>query len=618
MKKVMKKLFDTPFLNSINVQLIILNIVLIVVPLIVISLLSQKQYTESMSNAAIRNSEHRIKQLNKTIDAYMEDIVTLSMLPMYDTDFCSSLIESNKAENDGKYNQELDTRLRNFLFTLNYLRSETETVYLYNNKKMVFYNAKSNWTTSGSWRTDVLSQGTRFKTSEWYRQAKEANGKSIIVNQKEGEQEVRVQNEVFSIAKILKYLNTGEEIGAILIDVNVDRLYDLCTEAMQEDYENLIIIDPYGEVMLEIGNQDECRLMKQYSDTIEENVGFQTAELSKDKSYLLNYHTGQYSDLKIVWSVPLAKILRDINAIHWLMQIMMMCIGVFIIILIVFLSSAVFRPLKALIKKIQKIENGNLNVQFNAGSKNEIGVLADSFNRMVQQLKKMIEEVYIAKLKQKDAQIRALQYQINPHFLYNTLESIHMTAELNRDLATGESIANLAQLFRYAVEDARKPVTVRKELENIIHYINIMKMRMGNELSFIVSCSEDLYSYKLPKFTLQPLIENAVTHGLKYKKEGTKSIIVTVSKQNNDLLIVVVDNGVGMDRRKKEQLERRIESDDMMNDNEDIASTAIGAVNVHQRIRLIYGEGYGLKYTSSPETGTQVVITIPAEEEPKE
>lgn len=599
-----------PLRRKISLQLIVINLVLIVIPLAVVSILSQEKYASLQSNAEIQNSKNTIALLNQSIDSYFEDIVTLSMLPMYDSEFSRVLMLSNEPEYEGRYDEEMDTRIRNFLFTINYLRNETESVYLYNNSKMVAYISKTNWTKERRMFNGSVPEESDFQNSTWFLQATDAAGKSIIVNRKyEPENSYEMTNS-FSIAKILKNINTGKKIGAILIDVNLNKLKGLCESSMQHPYENLIIFDPYGQMIFSIGDPEQCAALKQYSDSLDTNMGFSETKIG-GAQYLLSYHTGQYSGLKIVWSAKLSEVLEDTYSMQVFTRVIILIICAFLIVFSAFLSKMVFDPLNMLLGKIREMRNGNLNVRFDFQARNEIGVLADSFNSMVLRLNEKINEVYVANYLRKDAQLRALQYQINPHFLYNTLETIHMTAEVNGDYSCGEMITHLAQLFRYAVEDADEPTTVRDELENVHHYVDIMNLRLGGKLSYLVSCSDELMGCRLPKFTLQPIIENCMTHGFQNSGEAN-SIIVSVTRRDKDLLIAVVDNGVGMSGLQIEEMERILEDEDASASLSNPGHT-VGSVNVHRRIRLMFGAPYGLKYASTGCGGTQVVITVPME-----
>lgn len=213
----------------------------------------------------------------------------------------------------------------------------------------------------------------------------------------------------------------------------------------------------------------------------------------------------------------------------------------------------------------------------------------------------------------KKAEIVSLQSQINPHFLYNTLEVIRSEAIINRDMAAAEMAEALANYFRYNISKKKDLVTLGEEMDNIDNYINIQKRRFGERISYMVEYhtdEEEARSAMIPKLTLQPLVENSIYHGIEKKaKGGTVAVHVTITGKR--LIIQVEDDGPGMDRQTLEEVERKIEGKES---RESSAKTdrhgGIALANINQRIRMLYGENYGLSFSSTLGLGTEAEITI--------
>jgi two-component system sensor histidine kinase YesM len=229
---------------------------------------------------------------------------------------------------------------------------------------------------------------------------------------------------------------------------------------------------------------------------------------------------------------------------------------------------------------------------------------------MVKRIKNLIFKEYEADLKRKEAELKALESQINPHFLYNTLETISSIAYL-KDIPEITTISkSLSQLFRYSISNDKKLVTLADELYHTSNYINIQTIRHGNKFNVIFDIDESLKKYKVIKLILQPLIENSVNHGLELVKSGGLISISAKLITNHTLMIEVEDNGVGISHKKLEVIQNYLNngSDDTCSET----SKSIGLTNVHFRIQHYYGKDYGLSLESKNEMGTKVTIRLPA------
>ena len=224
------------------------------------------------------------------------------------------------------------------------------------------------------------------------------------------------------------------------------------------------------------------------------------------------------------------------------------------------------------------------------------------------------EREYQFELDRKKAEIVSLQSQINPHFLYNTLEVIRSEAIINGDMAAAEMSEALANYFRYNISKKKDVVTLGEEMDNIDNYINIQKRRFGKRITYLVEYHTDeqeARSAMIPKLTLQPLVENSIYHGIEKKaRGGTVSVHITVTGKR--LIVQVEDDGPGMDRQTLEEVEQKIEGKvrekDLLKPDR---HGGIALANINQRIQMLYGENYGLSFTSSEGLGTEAEVTIP-------
>jgi sensor histidine kinase YesM len=270
-------------------------------------------------------------------------------------------------------------------------------------------------------------------------------------------------------------------------------------------------------------------------------------------------------------------------------------------------------PLVKLTKGIRKVGTGDFEYRLDMRRQDEFGKVADEFNRMSGTIKNLIQEVNLTNEKKRNSDFQVLLSQVNPHFLYNTLNSIDMMVEVDQKKDVHRALEILVSLLKYGLDKKTQLRTLKDEFDYIIKYIEILKIRYGSRFEYNIAFPEELENVKLLKLLLQPLVENAIFHGLHPLKEGRGNLNVRAWRDDTTLFIEVCDNGVGI---PEEQLKRLLENPaDCLANGDGVSSgkgTGIGIVNVHERIQLYYGRGYGLDIKSEENAGTCVTVKIPA------
>ncbi|WP_438351532.1 sensor histidine kinase [Paenibacillus sp. FA6] len=264
-------------------------------------------------------------------------------------------------------------------------------------------------------------------------------------------------------------------------------------------------------------------------------------------------------------------------------------------------------PIRNLIKQMAIVESGNLDVQLTVDSNDEMGRLSHGFNRMVNRLQVYINEAYIAEIKQKQTELNALKSQIRPHYLYNTLEVIRMNAVDKEVDEVADMILSLSNQLKYVIDYGEERVSIQSELEHLHDYFYIISVRFDNryELQTDISVEVDL-NWPILKLSLQPIIENAVQHGLRLRGKGTVGL--TIEKRERNIAVTVYDDGIGMDAITLQRVNESL--DDLK-----APSKNVGLKNVHERIKSIYGEEFGLSISSRVHIGTSVLLLFPIPEE---
>lgn len=269
---------------------------------------------------------------------------------------------------------------------------------------------------------------------------------------------------------------------------------------------------------------------------------------------------------------------------------------------------SITRPLRELRSVLDRVSKGDLTARSEVQGDEEVDALSDSFNSMIDQINVLLEQVKEEQIHLRKAELEILQMQINPHFLYNTLDTIIWLAEGGDMKKVVALVGSLSAFFRTSLNQGREGSTVEEEERHIRSYLEIQQLRYQDILEYEIQLPKELYQYELPKITLQPLVENALYHGIKNKR-GKGKITVTGERDGAFVRIHITDNGKGMTPERLEQVCGALKNKNLQE------SKVYGVFNVNERIQLKYGENYGVSFESEDGVGTVATITIPAETE---
>lgn len=411
------------------------------------------------------------------------------------------------------------------------------------------------------------------------------------------------------------------------IDLYGYTIEDTATDAITQDVLSLINRVPDRKLFVlddgmnwVYGTEKKKYWFKYKQDIIEALETDQGELVLEDSKYLI--FSGTISDYG--WTIITLMGYSEINeAIHKFISPTFYINILFYIILFtacLIFSSSMTRRLKILTKKMEKVESGVMETEPVITGNDEIAIIDKNFNDMVMKLTKLIEENYIQTIKKREAQIMALQFQINPHFLYNTLELINSMASYYNcdDIAVVSQ--KLGQMFRYNMDDnASKYATVGEEIEHIQNYYIIQKIRFEGKIKLQINVADEFLQYQTPRFLLQPLVENAFIHG--FGREKTEGIIeISCHQVDDDMYIVIEDDGEGIGEERLLCIRQHIDEYARtyeFNDRDRLlnkSNMGLGLYNVHSRIKLYYGDDYGLTIESTENVGTKITVHIPKRE----
>lgn len=359
---------------------------------------------------------------------------------------------------------------------------------------------------------------------------------------------------------------------------------------------------PYGTVII---NNSDSLILDYTSFSKSDNYSlpseaFSYNEVSEtlSKDYVIEHQLLPSVSWNIYLYRPIETVSLAANQITIIVIIMIIVSTSIVLFSSLLLSKITVKPLKALSENMTFIEQDNLTITVKSTSKDEIGQLIDSFTHMVNRLKHLINEVLRSRIAQQEYEMKALQAQINPHFLYNSLSMINSKAILNNQEDISKMARLLSTFYRTTLNKGNNIITVKGELDNIRSYIDIQRMMHSNSFDVIFDIDEDIYSYSMPNLLIQPLVENAILHGLDHKTTPGKGILtVNGYKEDNVLIFRILDNGNGM---TKEMCQNIITT----------STYGYGIHNVHQRVQLYCGESFGLQFTSTQGLGTNATLRV--------
>ncbi len=275
------------------------------------------------------------------------------------------------------------------------------------------------------------------------------------------------------------------------------------------------------------------------------------------------------------------------------------------------LSRSLTRPLDALTRTMEKIKKGDTSLRADIRNKDEIGMFGQNFNDMLDRIEELVEQEKKTTYLLGQAKYHALQAQINPHFLYNTLETMSSIAQIKDCPEVSRLSMSLSNIFRYSLNMKDHFSTVSKEVRHLKNYCYVMEMRMQDRVRYIYDIDEEILAKEIPRLSLQPLVENALNHGLRNKR-GDKEVRITGTRGKDTFILCIADNGIGMDA---EGFNRRLQENDVQYVEQ---GKSIGLYNINVRLKMLYGEEYGLRIESAVGTGTKVYMMIPWEKDNEE
>lgn len=439
-----------------------------------------------------------------------------------------------------------------------------------------------------------------IKNETWYSEIVKANGKTVLLSTFEDEEGIGPFKSIFRMGRSINNLITGETLGVLIMDISEKMLFDRYNKIIK-DGKNIYIVDLKGNI---ISNKDKRLIGKNYfediqqGEYIEENEWYSVIKRDNANYIKLESTLDKYG-WSIIEEIPSNVIKQPIKQIteKFILTLTLVIIVSFII--IYKLSIWITKPVINMKNTMKQVMDGNLNLKVEVDRNDEIGSLEESFNNMIKWLEESIEEIKEQEKQKRIAELSFLQAQINPHFLYNTLSGVRFLVSMNKNEEAEEMIFKFTKLLRNILPKASELISLNEEIEIVIDYIELQKIRYPNLFKVDIFIQESIKSIKVPALILQPVVENAIFYSIDNEGKKGKIRIIGYSEEEK-IIIEVIDNGKGMSNRQ---------INDVFKNKE--AMNRVGLINVHERIQLNYGKMYGIEIISEKGKGTRIRYILP-------
>jgi two-component system, sensor histidine kinase YesM len=574
------------FIDSLRFKLICITIVFILVPILVVSIIYSNLVKDIISKKYSESAIQSVYEAGKNIDFILNDIREFSNVILTNRDFIKEL---NNTDN-------MDTvTFRNLLRSFFTSREDIDGIYVL---------ADGNLYSVGAIKVAEQKEIMPVETLA------RSEGEIVWINTRQEKIKIlsgEFDKHYFSLGRKLIDFNTLKELGLITIDIDESMLEKSYKNLMSGESGQVFICNREGVI---VSHPDKGKIGKSIKNEMYAGEILSSQSSSGHISFKDNhveqiaiYSTCNVNGWKIVKITPYRYLYKEIEEIQWNLIVAGIVYIIITLCLALYLAVRSTEPIIRLMKVMKKAENGNLDVQINMKRKDEIGQLGTSFNNMISEMKMLIDRLVEEERLKKEIELEALHAQINPHFLYNTLNTIKWMAKIQGAKGVSSAITALIKLLRVSINLGKDMILFRDEIEYVENYLVIQKLRFNERVTIEYEIAEECLLCTIPKLILQPIVENSLIYGLEEEEPKQLHIRIKAYKAADRLMIEVSDNGPGI----KPEVARNI-----FKSEKDVNKfSTVGLNNIYQRIKLYFGDAYGIHIVSEENAGTNIIVELP-------
>lgn len=570
-------------------------IITIFIALLLIPIMNFVTFSAEKNNSIYSMVNQTNYQAITKIDDYLKDIINITKIPLTykqkDRSYLKKLEDFNRTGTITREFQVMSEQMFEEIFAY---KQNVEACYVYNLSGIGDYKV----------RTPVYNI-INPSSLPWFERSIDLFGKPVILDTYQLPYVSHEKNPVyvFGISRGIVRFESSKVIGILMVTTRTEFFREVCENMRITDNHRIIILHDDHVIY---DTEEEHIASTASEDIMKINWDLPNKERTifiNDVKYMSSSLHSDYSDWRIISLIPHEEMFHDLKTMQLTTGLVITLLLGISLLLVFIVSSQIVRPLKKLGSLMKLAETGDFNVKINFNREDEIGTLTTSFNSMTSKIDNLIQEVYVEQIRQSKLELQMLQSQINPHFIYNTLESISMMATIHDDDTTSEMASNLGSILRYGINKTKEEVTVKEEIDNLEKYIYLQDIRFHSVYRIVIQVDPELYSVHIVKLILQPIVENAIYHGMKDIRSGGEILVRGYQTDKKTMIFEVEDNGSGMSAELTRDL------NDYINDRNNLFHS-IGLRNVNKRIKIKYGEEYGLTILSEANF-TKVVVKLP-------
>ncbi len=596
MKKIKGKLAKIFKNLSIKKKILLIFYIQVTIPLILIGFMSYKISSDIIYKKSVAYTQNILHTIELRLNDYVNNLIMVSQDFLYDKKIYD-VISDNNAYGSPLIEYENETEINNALKKIVLSRQEIQSICLISSDEE-FYSADNNS------RKLSIKEAISDVKEEIHDKARNKMGKATWFVEAKG----NIAENVY-FARTIYNKDNFREIGLMVIMFKKDYLITAFNDLSSVDIPKIAVISSQNKLIASRDQNIDYLFEYEIQNNIIDSRG---AFIDNRQEVLVSYVSMQEPSWRIITYISLNQLYREINLLrNWIILLSIISVSLLSVFGLL-ISFDLISPINRLVKGMKKIQKGQWIVNMDEDRGDELGFLSKTFNEMTKEIDHLVNRIYREQLTRKDAEIKALQSQINPHFLFNTLESINWMAQLNSVPEISETVTALSSLMEASIGRDDRLITIEEEFTYIDNYILILKKRFEDRITLEKNLQREVMEIKIPRLLIQPLIENAIYHGL--EKTRNKGIIkLNAGIFGEEVVIEVIDNGLGIEKD-----ELAIINDKLSMDNETYFRSlennkrkSIGIENVNRRIKLLYGEEYTLKLESVPGEYTKVIVRIP-------
>ncbi len=590
----MKNIQELLFTKNLRRSFLVFTFTAVLSVTLVLTMTGSRIYIDSIEEHAYASTAEMQNQVQKSVDLKLEDIEkTLKLLG--ESRAVQGYLVVDEDREQGK-RVELETEVRNLLLEYSAVHRD----YL----NIVLASSRGHYLSNDSYRI----QKQDLSEEKWYQDAVRAEGRPVVISTSIGRNLQDWRNyssdSYVSVAQAIYGAADRELVGVALIDLDKRSIQSLVGDITLGQTGFVFIMDSKGNILYTPENKIVYRINPAW---------FQEAQSGSFKcriqegQYRIIYNQSEYTRLTTVGLYDMGKTIQGVSRVQRVSVLLaVICCGVALVWSALF-SKTITTPISNLSRLMKRAQTGDLTVRFDNHYQGEIGQLGDAFNSMVDKINELLRLVYAEQKQKREAEMKILREQIKPHFLYNTLDSIQWMAKRYQAKDIVETVRALSNFFRICLSSGKEYISLREEMSLVRSYLEVQKFRYEDLFEYEPSCPEELLNCSVPRLIIQPLVENALYHGIKESDQERGNIRIRIEKEEPDiLLILVMDDGAGMSPEECARLNKILRMEERP---EEIR--AFGVRNVHDRIRFSYGEAYGLFYRPGTGGGTVAEIRLP-------